>query len=64
MAPDPHGKHGRTQLGVATLLLSAARRVGLQAMGTFNLGRPDDYRVPDAGLTADERRSGTTWPRS
>lgn len=52
VAPDPHGNHGSTQLGVATLLLSAARRLGLQARGTFNLGEPGDYRVPDAGLTA------------
>jgi Uma2 family endonuclease len=52
VAPDPHGNHGSTQLGVATLLLSAARRLGLQARGTFNLDRPGDYRVPDAGITA------------
>lgn len=52
VAPDPHGNHGRTQLGVAALLLGAARRLGLHAVATFNLGRPDDYRVPDGGLTA------------
>jgi Uma2 family endonuclease len=52
VAPDPHGNHGSTQLGVAMLLLSAARRLGLQARGTFNLGGPGDYRVPDAGITA------------
>lgn len=51
VAPDPHLNHGRTQLGVAALLLSAARRLGLHAAGTFNLGGPTDYRVPDAGLT-------------
>lgn len=52
VAPDLHGNHGSTQLGVATLLLSAAQRLGLQARGIFNLGEPGDYRVPDAGLTA------------
>jgi Uma2 family endonuclease len=52
VAPDPHLNHGRTQLGVAAVLLSAARRLGLHAAGTFNLGAPGDYRVPDAGLTA------------
>lgn len=53
VAPDPHGNHGRLQLGVAALLLAAARRLGVHAMATFNLGGPDDYRVPDAGLTAE-----------
>ena len=53
VAPDPHGNHGRTQLGVAALLLDGARRRGLNAMATFNLGRADDFRVPDAGLTTE-----------
>lgn len=53
VAPDPHGNHGRLQLGIAALLLAAGRRLGLHTMATFNLGAPDDYRVPDAGLTAD-----------
>lgn len=53
VAPDPHGNHGRTQLGVAALLLSAARRLQLHATATFNLGVPDDYRIPDAGLTTE-----------
>lgn len=53
VAPDLHGNHGRTQLGVAALLLSAARRLQLHATATFNLGVPDDYRVPDAGLTTE-----------
>ena len=51
-APDPHGNHSRLQLAIAALLLAAARRFGLHAMATFNLGAPGDYRVPDAGLTA------------
>jgi Uma2 family endonuclease len=53
VAPDPHGNHGRLQLGLAGLLLPASRRLGLHAMATFNLGGPEDYRVPDAGLTAE-----------
>lgn len=52
VAPDPHLNHGRTQLGIAALLLSAAQRLGLHAAGTFTLGEPEDYRVSDAGLTA------------
>ena len=58
VAPDPHGNHGRLQLGMAALLLTAARRLGLHAMATFNLGGPEDYRVPDAGLTAE---APTIW---
>lgn len=27
-----------------------ARRRGLQATTTFHLGRPEDFRIPDAGL--------------
>ncbi|CAB4924587.1 unannotated protein [freshwater metagenome] len=50
VAPDPHSNHGRTQLGVAALLLAAGRRLGLHATATFNLGRPDDFRIPDGGL--------------
>jgi len=57
-APDAHVNHGRTQLGLAQLLLSSARRLGVQAAGTFNLGRPDDYRIPDAGLVP---RPGEVW---
>jgi Uma2 family endonuclease len=53
VAPDPHLNHGRTQLGAPALLLSAARRLHLHAAGTFNLGAPDDYRIPDAGLTPE-----------
>ena len=50
VAPDPHGNHGEVQLALGDLLRPAARRLGLQATTTFNLGGPDDFRVPDAGL--------------
>ena len=52
VAPDPHSNHGRVQLEIGLLLRSAARARGLHATTTFNLGRPDDYRIPDAGLLA------------
>jgi Uma2 family endonuclease len=50
VAPDPHSNHGEVQLALGALLRPAARRLGLQATATFNLGGPDDFRVPDAGL--------------
>jgi Uma2 family endonuclease len=53
VAPDPHGNHGRLQLGLAALLLDAGRRLDLHPLATFNLGGPQDYRAPDAGLTCE-----------
>jgi len=50
VAPEPHSNHGAVQLELAPLLKSAARRLGLRAALTFNLGSPEDYRIPDAGL--------------
>lgn len=50
VAPDPHSNHGAVQLELGLLLKDAARRLGLRAAQAFNLGRPDDYRIPDAGL--------------
>ncbi len=34
----------------AALLKPVAHRLGVRAALTFNLGGPDDYRIPDAGL--------------
>jgi Uma2 family endonuclease len=34
---------------LAVLLAPLARRAGLIGTGPFNLGEPDDYRVPDRG---------------
>ena len=50
VAPDPDSHHGAVQIELVPLLTSAARRLGLRAVLTFNLGGPDDYRIPDAGL--------------
>ena len=50
VAPDPHSSHGDVQGEVFGLLKAAARRLGLRAAMTFNLGHPDDYRIPDGGL--------------
>ena len=50
VAPDPDSAHGQAQLELGLLLRGAARRLGLRATTTFNLGRPGDFRIPDAGL--------------
>ncbi|MCW2605328.1 MAG: hypothetical protein JWO60_21 [Frankiales bacterium] len=50
VAPDPHSAHSAVQVELAGLLKTVARRLGVRAVLTFNLGHPDDYRIPDAGL--------------
>ena len=50
VAPDPHSNHGEVMAELRTLLKPVARELGLQAAQTFNLGEPDDYRIPDGGL--------------
>jgi Uma2 family endonuclease len=50
LAPDPHSAHGAVQAELAWLLKPVARRRGLLVTTTFNLGRPGDVRIPDAGL--------------
>ena len=50
MAPAPHPFHGYVDQQLAVLLEPPAKRVGLVGTGVFNLGSPDDYRVPDRGL--------------
>jgi len=48
--PVPHGGHADVASQVAVLLGPPARAAGLVPVGTFNLGGPGDYRVPDGGL--------------
>jgi Uma2 family endonuclease len=50
VAPDPHGNHGDVQVELGIVLKIAAQRLGLRKTTTFNLGGPDDYRIPDSGL--------------
>ena len=45
-----HSNHGSVQGEVYALLKPVAHRLGVRAALTFNLGGPDDYRIPDAGL--------------
>ncbi|MDQ6775961.1 MAG: Uma2 family endonuclease [Actinomycetota bacterium] len=51
MNPAPHRRHARIAQQLAELLGPPARDAGLvPMMSIFNLGDPDDYRVPDGGL--------------
>jgi hypothetical protein len=49
VAPAAHPAHGYVDHALAVLLDPYARAAGLVATGPFNLGTPDDYRVPDHG---------------
>lgn len=49
VAPASHAWHGYLDNVLAELLGPYARRAGLVGTGPFNLGGPDDYRVPDRG---------------
>jgi Uma2 family endonuclease len=51
MNPAPHGSHHRIGQQLAVALDGPARVAGLlPAMGEFNLGTAEDYRVPDGAL--------------
>lgn len=50
VAPEPDARHGQVQIELALVLKRAAHRLGLHALPGFNLGGPDDFRCPDAGL--------------
>jgi Uma2 family endonuclease len=49
--PASHRRHAHVAQQLAELLGAPARGAGLVPMiSIFNLGEPDDYRVPDGGL--------------
>jgi Uma2 family endonuclease len=50
MAPAPHPFHGYIDGQLAVLVDPLAHQADLVGTGPFNLGSPDDYRVPDRGL--------------
>lgn len=61
MAPAPHDSHGDIQQQLAELIGPLARQAGLRPMigGEFNIGEPEDFRVPDGGLLRG--REPATW---
>lgn len=58
-APAPSFSHGRVEAELAALLRPAAQRADLVMTGPFNLGTPDDHRVPDQGW--HRVKSAGTW---
>jgi hypothetical protein len=49
MSPAARATHGYLDNQVARVLGPYADQAGLVGTGPFNLGQPDDYRVPDRG---------------
>ncbi len=49
LAAPKHSNHGLIKGRLVYALEPRASRVGLLAGDSFNLGEPDDFRVPDAG---------------
>lgn len=48
--PGPSAEHARVLYELTALLRPMAQQASLVGAGPFNLGDPDDYRVPDGGL--------------
>jgi Uma2 family endonuclease len=53
MNPAPHSRHGDLDFQLPQILGPVAAARGLFGKGVFNLGVPDNYRVPDLGFTRD-----------
>ncbi len=49
VAPHEHARNGIAAMALAELLAGPARSAGLVPGGSFNLGEPQDFRVPDLG---------------
>lgn len=58
VAPAPTHPHADLDQQLAEILGPLARRAGLRGSGPFNLGEPDNFRVPDRGL---HRQLGGAW---
>ena len=50
VAPGPSAEHAVVDSQLARLLWPLVERGGLLLTTAFNLGEPDDYRVPDGGV--------------
>lgn len=61
VAPMARFGHARLDQQLAVLLEPVARRAGLQVSGAFNLGDPDNFRVPDRGIHRGDPDPGTVY---
>ncbi|MGH9190012.1 MAG: Uma2 family endonuclease [Acidimicrobiales bacterium] len=61
VAPAPSAAHAYLDDVLAVLLHPYAKAAGLTGTGPFNLGRPEDFRVPDRGYHRG-RPTGTWVP--
>ncbi len=59
VVPAPNAAHAYLDDVLAVLLHPYAEAAGLVGTGPFNLGQPDDYRVPDRGYHRGRPRG--TW---
>lgn len=59
MAPHPHSDHGIVEESLRGALFGRARAAGLIPGSSFNVGEPDDFRVPDGGYHRE--RPGTLY---
>lgn len=50
VAPHEHGRNGAVAMQLVLVLSEPARAAGLLPGGSFNLGEPNDFRVPDLGF--------------
>jgi Putative restriction endonuclease len=50
MSPAARNVHGRLQMLLGAIFGPASETAGLWVVGPYNIGTPDDYRIPDLGL--------------
>ena len=50
MNPAPQRRHGFLMGQLIGVLLGPASTAGLELLDIFNVGEPDNFRIPDAGL--------------
>lgn len=50
VAPEAHSRHGILDDELAAAMRPFAQRAGLIGSGPFNLGTPNNFRVPDRGF--------------
>lgn len=53
VAPHEHGRNGIVAMALVMVLGGPTKAAGLRAGGSFNVGEPGDFRVPDLGWHRD-----------